>query len=404
MPKRFLPLLLAVLLCSPAAAAEPILLGMSGAFTGPSRGLGIELYRGSMAYFNQLEASSGGLLGRPVRIKTLDDGYDPVPAMENTIDFIEGGEALALFNYVGTPTTTRVLPLLKHYSDRGILLFFPFSGAQPQREPPYAEYVFNLRDSYRRETSRLVDKFVELGRERIAVFYQADAYGRSGWDGVRRALDDHGLSMAAEATYRRGHPFQRSTADQVELIKAGNPEAIISVGSYEACAAFIRDARDAGLDAPIANLSFVGSENLLALLRSLGEDRYTRRLINTQVVPSYEDESLSAVREYRRAMDEFAPAPPEGAAKGYAPLRYSFVSFEGYLNAKTFAALVRRNGRVPDRKDMRCAAEGLRQFDLGVGAPVSFGPDDHQGLKRIYFTTVKDGVFVPVRDWTGWTQ
>jgi hypothetical protein len=39
-----------------------------------------------------------------------------------------------------------------------------------------------------------------------------------------------------------------------------------------------------------------------------------------------------------------------------------------------------------------------------VGAPVSFGPDDHQGLKRIYFTTVKDGVFVPVRDWTGWTQ
>jgi ABC-type branched-subunit amino acid transport system substrate-binding protein len=101
---------------------------------------------------------------------------------------------------VGTPTVTRVLPLLKIYSNRSSYLFFPFTGAQPQREPPYNEFVFNLRASYREETEGLVDNFVKVGRNRIAVFYQADAYGRSGWDGVRRALAKYGLGIVGEAT------------------------------------------------------------------------------------------------------------------------------------------------------------------------------------------------------------
>ena len=38
-------------------------------------------------------------------------------------------------------------------------LLFPFTGAQPQREAPYNEYVFNLRASYRDETAGLVENF-----------------------------------------------------------------------------------------------------------------------------------------------------------------------------------------------------------------------------------------------------
>ena len=55
-------------------------------------------------------------------------------------------------SYVGTPTVTRVLPLLKRYGSKSIYLFFPFTGAQPQREAPYADEVFNLRASYRDES------------------------------------------------------------------------------------------------------------------------------------------------------------------------------------------------------------------------------------------------------------
>ena len=38
-----------------------IVLGMSAAFSGPSRGLGIELYRGASAYFTHVNRAGGGL-------------------------------------------------------------------------------------------------------------------------------------------------------------------------------------------------------------------------------------------------------------------------------------------------------------------------------------------------------
>ena len=124
--------------------ADDIVLGMSAAFRGPSKGLGIELYRGSMAYFKHVN-EGGGINGKKVVIKTYNDGYNPTPAIKNTIDLVTKDNVLLLFNYVGTPTVTRILPLLKKYSDRDTYLFFPFTGAQPQREFPYNEYVFNLR-------------------------------------------------------------------------------------------------------------------------------------------------------------------------------------------------------------------------------------------------------------------
>ena len=58
---------------------------------------------------------------------------------------------------------------------------------------------------------------------------------------------------------------------QVDILRKGDPDAVICVGAYAACAAFVRDARDAGWDVPIANVSFVGSESLLALLKQAGE-------------------------------------------------------------------------------------------------------------------------------------
>lgn len=119
--------------------AQEIKLGMSADFSGPSIGLGIELYRGSMAYFEHVN-NKGGVHGRRIVIKAYDDGYNPIPAIDNTIRLIEKDDVFLLFNYVGTPTTTRCLPLLKVHRDQSVLFFFPFSGAEPQRQHPYGEF------------------------------------------------------------------------------------------------------------------------------------------------------------------------------------------------------------------------------------------------------------------------
>ena len=138
---------------------KTIKLGMSAAFTGPSRALGKELYHGAMVYLNKINRL-GGIKGHKIEIIAYDDGYNPDPMIKNTIKLVEQDDVFALFGYVGTPTTTRVLPLLKHYREKNILLLFPFTGAQPLREPPYDKFIFNLRGSYFQETEGLVDNFV----------------------------------------------------------------------------------------------------------------------------------------------------------------------------------------------------------------------------------------------------
>ena len=392
---------------SPQARANDIAIGMSAALSGPSSALGIELYRGSMAYLEHVNRT-GGINGRKILIKAYDDSYDPVPAVENTIALIERDKVFLLFGYVGTPTVTRILPLLKRYSDKHIYLFFPYTGAQPQREAPYDEFVFNLRSSYRHETQGLVDHFVRVGRKRVAVFYQADAYGRSGWDGVRRALEKHGLKIVGEATYRRGAEYGQSFAEQVRILRRADPDAVISIGAYAAAAAFIRDARDAAWDIPIANVSFVGSERMLNLLLEDGKLRsrdYTINLINSQVVPSYEETSLPAVRQYRELMDEYNPLPPqELVGKEYEPLQYSFVSFEGFLNAKLLVEILRGMGDPLETARVREVVEAVGDYDIGIDVPVSFGPRKHQGLDMVYYTTVRDGRPIPVRDWRAWAK
>ncbi|MDI6715235.1 MAG: ABC transporter substrate-binding protein [Thermodesulfovibrio sp.] len=390
-----------------AQSEDTIVLGMSAAFKGPTGGLGSELYRGAMAYFEHINRN-GGINGKKILIKAYDDGYNPIPTIKNTIKFIEEDKVFALFNYVGTPTVTRILPILKSNSDRNIYLFFPFTGAMPHRKPPYDEYVFNLRASYEQETGGLVENFLKIGRKKIGYFYQVDAYGRSGWEGVRKTLAKHGLKIVGEATYKRGAKYSDSFVRQVEILKNSGAEAIISVGAYAACAGFIRDARNLGWDVPIANVSFVGSEFMINLL--LEEERktgnvYTKNLINAQVVPSYEDMGLKAVRQYRELMDKYNPQiPADLTDKDYKPLRYSFVSFEGFLNAKVMVEIIKRLGKEPKREKIKETVESIKDLDIGIDEKISFSKTRHQALQKVYYTTYKNGKFVPLNDWSEWKK
>lgn len=397
-------LLAACLWMSPLRGQAPaeVVLGMSAAFSGASSQLGIELYRGSMAYFDHVNAT-GGMNGVKIRIKAYDDAYDPTQAILNSIKLIEQDRVFLLFNYVGTPTVTRVLPVLTRFSARQMLMFFPFTGAEPQRSPPYNRFAYNLRASYRDETAELVNYFMVSNRKRIGIFYQVDAYGRSGWDGVRTALQNYGTKLVAEATYRRGTPYTASMKTQVDILRAAKVDAVIAIGAYAASAAFIRDAVDAGWDVPIANVSFVGSESMLKLLVDEGQRKnkdYTKLLVNSQVVPSYEDLKLPAVREYRELLEKYKPAPPQGFGDPSAAPTHSFVGFEGFLNAKLLVHILSGMGSAPDALQLRDRVEQIQGYDIGIAAPVTFTRDRNQGLTTVYYTRVENGKFVPLQPGT----
>lgn len=397
-----------------------IRLGMSADFTGEARALGIELFRGAMAYLVPLNAA-GGVDGRQIVIVPYDDQYDPDLAIGNTIKLMDRDDVFALFGYVGTPTMNRTLPLLRMHQDENFLLLFPFTGADTNRIPPYDRFSFNLRASYDQETSGLVEHFIGIHRPRIAVYYQGDAYGRAGWAGVRSALAKHGLDIVGEATYRRGSPFDYSYDRQVALMQRAAPDAVICIAAYAAAAGFVRDMRNRGVHCPIATISFVGSEAMLELLsaaeRSSNRD-YTSRLVSSEVVPDYYDDSVPAVRGFRQAMDRNPRAlmPPDSLLYPggkmpmgkYTPLRYSFTSLEGYLDAKLFVMILRRMGPTPRRADLAASVIGLGDFDIGTGQTLSLGGSTgrRQASDQIYYTTVKDGRFVPFHesDWKTWAK
>ena len=386
-----------------APAANEIRIGMSAAIRGAAAGLGAELYRGAQAYYSEVNAR-GGVFGRPISVVALDDSYNPEPCIRNTIQLLEREKVFFLSNYVGTPTLTRALPVIKQYADQHVVLVGNFTGAQPQREAPYVDQVFNVRASYRQEMQALVERFWQAGARRFGVYYQVDAYGRSGTDGVARALAARNARIVAEATYVRNATFDEDMGLAVGALREAGCDVVLCTGAYQGCAAFVRSARDAGFAVPISNVSFVGSDAMLALLvkhgRAKGRD-YTRGLINSQVVPSYDDTTLPGVVEYRALMDKYNPAVPDAIRDPhYAPQKYSFISLEGYVNARVITEALKRAGANAGRPTFRQALESLRGLDLGIGAPLTFTAERHQGLDSVYFTRVDGDRWVPIVDWS----
>ncbi len=387
---------------APGVTGRDVKIGVSAAFKGPSAGLGTELYRGAQALYAEVNAR-GGVHGRTLSMVALDDGYEPTPCIKNTIQLIEKEQVFFLSNYVGTPTLTRALPVIKRYADQQVILVGNFTGAQPQREEPYVEHVFNIRASYRQEMMALVERFWQAGARSFGVYYQIDAYGRSGTDGVARGLAQRGAKIVAEATYIRGAKFEDDMSPAVKALRQAGVDVVLCTGAYQGCGAFARTARDLGWTVPISNVSFVGCEAMLSLLLKhgavTGRD-YTPALINSQVVPSYDDVSLPGVAEYRALMEKHKPSVPDALRDPkYVPELFNFRSLEGFVNAKVIVEGLRRAGPSPTRAGFRQALESLRNFDLGIGAPLTFGPERHQGLDSVYFTRVENGRWVPVVDW-----
>jgi branched-chain amino acid transport system substrate-binding protein len=243
---------------APGVTAETIKIGMSAVFKGASAVLGSELYRGALVGYRDAN-ERGGIHGRAVGVVALDDGYEPAPCVKNTIQLVEAEKVFFLSNYVGTPTLTRALPVIKRYADQHMLLVGNFTGAQPQREAPYVDQVFNIRASYRQEMAALVDRFWQQGARKFGVFYQIDPYGRSGVDGVARGLAQHGARIAAEATYARGARFDDDMRVAARTLQQAGVDVVLCTGAYQGCGALVRTARDLGWGVPISNVSFVGS-------------------------------------------------------------------------------------------------------------------------------------------------
>jgi branched-chain amino acid transport system substrate-binding protein len=344
-----------------AQGLRPIVLGQSAAFTGPAAQLGEQFKKGALLYFDRINAK-GGVYGRQIELRSVDDGYEPDRCKANTEKFVKD-EVFACFGYIGTPTSLAALPLA---TAAKLPFIAPFTGAQALREP-FNRYAFHVRASYFDETAEIVKQVTSVGIKRIGVFHQNDSYGKAGLDGVLRALKPLNLEPAGLGT------VERNTVDvdaAVKSIMAGKPDAIVQISAYKSCAAFIRAARKAGFSGTFYNVSFVGTK---ALADELGAD--ARGVVVSQVMPyPYSPASILS--------GDYLAAGKAAFGDKFEP---NYSSIEGFVAAKTMSEALKRAGASLLQEGLIAGLEQLRELNLG-GFYVDFGPTKRMGSRFVDLT------------------
>ena len=359
----------------PGAAAQDgitptsIVIGQSAAFTGPAAQLGIQMRDGAKLWFDVVNAQ-GGVNGRRIELKSRDDKYESKLAAENTKKLIEEDHVFALFAYVGTPTSQASLPI---FTAARVPFVAPFTGAELLRAP-FNRYIFNVRASYFDETEKIVDHLTRTGVKRLAVFYQNDAYGQAGLEGVNRALARRNLKVVALGTVERN---TINVADAVKTINAAQPEATVMVSAYTSVAEFVRQMKKAGSISQYFNVSFVGST---ALAGALGDEG--RGVMISQVVPFPWSPLTPIVKEY---LDD---------VKRAGNVDVNFSSLEGFIAAKVLVEGLRRAGKDLTREKFVAAMEAMSNYEIG-GFLVRFSPESHNGSQYVDLSMIgRDGKFI----------
>jgi branched-chain amino acid transport system substrate-binding protein len=352
---------------------DRILFGQVAALNGPAQALGQGMREGIFAAFEEANRT-GGIGGRKLELKSLDDGYEPEKTIEATKKIISEDKVFALVGAVGTPTSKAGQPIA---TEAKVPFIGAFTGAEFLRDP-YNRYVVNVRSSYFQETEAWIEHLTnDLGITRIAILYQDDAFGLAGLEGVKKALARRNISLASEGAFKRNTTAVKSAL--LDIMKS-KPQAIVTVGPYKPIATFIKLARTLQIDAVFIAISFVGSNSLAEELGNQGAG-----VIVSQVVPFPWDKSLPVVASYQAAL---AASNPNS--------KLSFMSLEGYLAGRLVVEALKRIPGEPSREALLDEI-GKAPFDLG-GVKLSFGPANNQGSDQVYFTILQaDGTFKAIQ-------
>lgn len=338
-----------------------IIIGQSTSLSGSTQAIGVEFTKGANAYFKYIN-DLGGVHGRKIELVTLDDSYEPEYAIQNTNQLIKTKKVFAMFGEIGTPSSEAVLPIIKEYN---IPFLTPLTGVDSLRNDD-SGLIVNLRNSYKDETKAIVQYLVtELKLKKIAVFYQDDNYGKSGFNGVKNTLKEYNLEIAEEGRYRRN---TLSFRNALLNINNANPDAVVIIGTQKPSAFFINEAKKIGMNnTKFCTISFAGGDTFL---KELNGD--TSNVIFSQIVPLPWDDSHEAVKEYQEIYSKY------NTNDGY-----SFISLEGFLSAKFVVKALEKAGIDLTRKNF---LEAFRKLDKNAlsGFEIKFSKNDNEALTEVY--------------------
>ena len=334
--------------------ATEVKLGASAVLSGPLGPQTADYGAGSRLYFDAVNAA-GGVHGRKISYTTLDDGFDPKRAVENTRKLISEQGVFMIYNNTGTAQTAAILPLLE---ESKTIVFGPVTGASAFRDK-FNPYVFHVRASYANEARRIVSQLKQSGITRVAVFYQDDGLGRTLLGELKSASAAEGMPFAAEIKL---DPKQPDFAAAAAATAQAQPQAVILGTAGTTFTHYVKAVLQTRARPGFYGFS-VASQDVIN--RELKED--ARGIVLSQIMPSLRNTTVPAVAEYLKLLRERSSEAVPSASQ-----------FEGFVHAKLLVEGLRRAG--PNLTTQSFIRAMQSAGDISFGRFVArYSPQSHNG-------------------------
>ena len=368
---------------APGITATQILIGSHQPLTGPAAPGYSEIAPASAAYFSYVNAH-GGVYGRKIVYKYLNDAYDPTTTASDVRQLVLQDNVYALFDGLGTPTHLAAVQFLNSEKVPDV---FVASGCECWNSPTADPETFGWQLDYVRE-GKILGQYVKqhYAGEKVAYFYQDDEFGQ---DGVKGLDDEIPASMVvSKQSYVDTNV---NIGPQVAALRASGAQVVISFSIPAFTALLKLNSLKLGFS-PQLVVSDVGADpiTLSGLLEAYAKqggatvngNQLTNGIITDGYLPSTSDTSNSWIQLFTKVRNQYDPkAPPDGN-----------VLF-GEAVAYTFVQAMFKAGRNPTRADLLTAIEGGLPQGPAV-APYAFSSTDHAGITGAYMGIIKNGALV----------
>jgi branched-chain amino acid transport system substrate-binding protein len=353
----------------PGIAANSITLGQSIALQGGRNAYAAEVQAGIGLMLDELNRA-GGIGGRRILLRTLDDENDAKKAEANASRLLDEGVFMLFGSLEGGPSTA----VMNVAVERKVPFFGPMAGS-PGFRRPHQPLVFPVRAEHRQEFRELIEHGQRIGLKRVLLFHSDSGVGQEHLTNVQRIASDLGITSAGGVAFKSDISDPQLVGALDTIIERG-ADLVLNHGSAGIYERLIRRARQAG-----SRIAFWGvNSGSVPLAAKLGP--LAHGMVFAQIVPNPASGKTALAREYQQRLAANLP--------GTSP---SHGSLEGYMTAKALVAALRTAGNPPGRAGL---LKGLANFDLDLGGvTLRYRPGDHVGCTYVDLALVgRDGRFV----------
>lgn len=351
--------------CQTALAADILLGNVASTTNVTARDNCANIVLGYSVYLEQVNRA-GGVRGRKIKIVNKDDDLNPARMVALTEELIADKNVLALVGYLNTPG-------LVELTKQGLLVRNKIAMVAPIGAFNTTNF-YPLRPGYNEEAEKLLHEAQDTQKKRIALVYFNQAFGPSVFKFAQETAKKIGVNVVATASFETApDKIDANIAAAAETLSKASPDAVImiigGIGAYKFAKQFHKT------ESGSAQLYTLSTADSFQFVKVAGLEN-AKGVVISQAMPYPEDNTLAVVREYQKAMKQYAPDKT-----------LHFFSLEGFMGAKIAVEAIRRAGPNPTREKVIAALNTMKDFDLGDFL-VSYSAAQRTGSKLVDLTMI----------------